>query len=113
MQRLPALARALELFGFDEQSSACLRLHNSGSTAFKDESPQWQQWAVNAEVQGYKSASFDEYDSWIHSRNVALSAWNELAQPMPSTPPLMFDLLVELTPAAGNSLTKASDDSRL
>ncbi len=106
MQRLPALARALESFGFDEQSSLCVRVFEFGSTAFKDQSLQWQQWAVNAQENGEKNASFDDYDSWMRCRSAALSAWDKLALPMPCPPPLLFDSLAENTPAPGNSLTK-------
>ena len=106
MQRLPALARALESFGFDEQSSVCVRVFEFGSTAFKDQSLQWQQWAVNAQENGGKNASFDDYDSWMRCRSAALSAWDKLALPMPCPPPLLFESLAESTPAPGNSLTK-------
>jgi len=106
MQRLSALVRALESFGFDEQSSVCRRLCDSGTIAFKDDSTLWQQWAVNAQERGEKPLGFEEYDSWMRSRNAALAAWDEIALPI-QPPPLMFDALVVNTPAAGNSLTKA------
>jgi len=48
MNRLQALLRALDSFGFEEQATACRRLADSGSIAFKDDSIQWQQWSVDA-----------------------------------------------------------------
>ncbi len=107
MQRLLALSRALDSFGFDEQALACSRLLDSGSIAFKDESLQWQQWAVDAGAKCEQSASLDEYDSWMSSKTAALRAFDDLALPSSPSPPLMFDLLDRsINCDVGNSITK-------
>jgi hypothetical protein len=102
MQRIRALARALDSFGFDEQAASCTRLLESGSIAFKDESLQFQQWAVDVDGKSEESVSLEEYDSWTRSRAAALQAFDDLALP----PPFMFDVLDPSAPAVGNSLTK-------
>ncbi len=106
MQRLSALSRALDYFGFDEQSAVCLRLLESGSIAFKDDSLQWQQWAVDADGKSQETVSLEEYDNWMRSRAAALQAFDELALPTSPSPPLMFDLLDTSIPIVGNALTK-------
>jgi hypothetical protein len=107
MQRLLALSRALDSFGFDEQASACLRLSDSGSIVFKNESLQWQQWAVDAGAKCEQLASLEEYDSWMSSKTAALRAFDDLALPSSPSPPLMFDLLDgSINCIVGNSITK-------
>ena len=106
MNRLQALYLALESFGFEEQATACRRLADSGSIAFKDDSIQWQQWSVDASGKVEDEASMEEYDSWMHSRWAALQAFEAIALPSSPPPPLMFDELGDEIPAVGNSLTK-------
>jgi hypothetical protein len=106
MDLLSALSHILDSFGFDEQASACRRLQESGSVAFKDESIQWQQWALDAEAKTGSTVSFQEYDLWARSRSTVLKIFDQLAMPMSITPPLMFDILGTTTESSGNSFTK-------
>ncbi len=85
MNRLQALYRALESFGFEEQATACRRLIDSGTIAFKDDSYLWQQWSVDASAKIEDEATIEEYDSWMQSRSAALEAFEAIA--LPSSPP--------------------------
>jgi len=105
MNRISALAHALDRFGFDEQASACRRLASSRAQAFKADSPEWSSWANDAEDHCDDSLSPEEFESWVRNKAAALEAFDALASP---PPPLLFDTLGDPLPPVANSLIKVN-----
>jgi hypothetical protein len=108
MNRLQALFRALDSFGFEEQAAACRRLFDSGTIAFKGDSLLWQQWSIDVSGRNDEEASLDEYDTWMRSKSAALEAFESVGLPASPPPPLYFDELGDEIPAVGNSFTKVT-----
>ena len=103
MHRIASLAHALDRFGFDEQASACRRLHASRAQSFQADSQEWANWANAAENRIDDELSPEEFETWILDRAAALKAFEQLASP---SPPLTFDTLGDPLPPVANSLIK-------